>query len=252
MDDSPLRRLSPELRNRIYELALHVPGRSGIKVRLGKRGAQVKNAPLALTKVCREIRADTVKMFYAVNSFTVYTKMFDEMEEEEGTDGPMDAAGAAEMPIDRTWSWFAQFGEKNPRMAKRVIINLGTLDANEGNAGGWLTIAWGATTYLTSPSEDNPLFPTAGPAPAFSTITITFNIDPQPCHSGPKVPKPYVSYRFRRGSGEAATRRDLQRSLDLIMERVEMDEELTDEVCHWYDTVFVDWHKIIVRMVTEG
>ncbi|KAK0854065.1 hypothetical protein LTS02_011678 [Friedmanniomyces endolithicus] len=250
MDNSPFAKLAPELRNRIYELVLYVLGRSGIKVRLGNRGAQVKNAPLALTKVCREIRADTVKMFYAVNAFTVYTKVFDDMEEDEGSDGPMDAAGAAEMPIDRTWSWFAKFGEKNARMAKRIVINLGTLVAYAGNSGRWLATAWGATAYLTS--EDFGLFPTEGPAPKFRRITITFRIDPQPSNSGLKVPKPYLSYRFRRGSGEAATRRDLQQSLDMIMECVEMDEELTDEVCHWYETVFVNWHKIIVGAVTEG
>ncbi|KAK0861795.1 hypothetical protein LTS02_007553 [Friedmanniomyces endolithicus] len=135
MNNSPLAKLAPELRNRIYELALYVPGPGGIRVFITKRGARVNNAPLALTKVCREIRADTVKMFYAVNVFTVYTKIFDDMEEDEGSDGAMDAAGVAEMPIDRAVNWFAKFGKTNAGMAKRVVINLGTLNAMAGNAG---------------------------------------------------------------------------------------------------------------------
>ncbi|KAK1093912.1 hypothetical protein LTR48_001353 [Friedmanniomyces endolithicus] len=224
MDNSPFAKLAPELRNRIYELVLYVPGRSGIKVRLGNRGAQVKNAPLALTKVCREIRADTVKMFYAVNAFTVYTKVFDDMEENEGPDGAMDAAGAAEMPIDRAVNWFAKFGKKNAGMAKRVVINLGTLNAMAGNAGGWLAIA----------------------------MSFAFGIDPQPYQGEVEGSRPHLEYRFRYGGDKAATRRDLRRTRDMMMERVEMDEDLTDQDCHWLETVFLDWHKTIVKAVAKG
>ncbi|KAK1058763.1 hypothetical protein LTR74_013155 [Friedmanniomyces endolithicus] len=250
MNDSPLAKLAPELRNRIYELALHVPGRSGIKVRIGKRGAQVKNAPLALTKVCREIRADTVKMFYAVNAFTVYTKIFDDMEEDEGSDGAMDAAGAAEMPIDRAVNWFAKFGKKNAGMAKRVVINLGTLNAMAGNAGGWLAIAWEVACEITD--KKNGLFPPWGPIPTIRRMMFTFCIDPQPYQGEVEGSRPYLEYRFRYGGGKAATRKDLRRTLDMMMERIETDEDLTDDDCHWLETVFQDWHKVIVKAVTKG
>jgi len=126
------------------------------------------------------------KMFYTVNAFTVYTRVFDGMEEDERTDGGMDAADAAEMPIDRAVNWFAKAGKKNAGMAKRVvinlralnadaaempidravngfaksskknagmakrvIINLGTLNAYAGNVGGWLAIAWEVACELS-------------------------------------------------------------------------------------------------------
>ncbi|TKA42191.1 hypothetical protein B0A54_07279 [Friedmanniomyces endolithicus] len=250
MDNSPLAKLAPELRNRIYELALYVPGRSGIKVPLGNRGAQVKNAPLALTKVSREIRADTAKMFYAVNVFTVYAKIFDDMEENEGPDGAMDAAGAAEMPIDRAVNWFAKFGKKNAGMAKRVVINLGTLNAMAGNAGGWLAIAWEAACEITD--KENGLFPPGGPTPTIRRMSFAFGIDPQPYQGEVEGSRPHLEYRFRYSGDKAATRRDLRRTRDMMMERVEMDEDLTDQDCHWLETVFLDWHKIIVKAVAKG
>lgn len=78
MDESPLAKLPPELRNRIYELAL----RQENPVRLHwtiwpeekvHHMDATRSTPtiLALTKTCRQIRQESNKLFYAVNRFIV-------------------------------------------------------------------------------------------------------------------------------------------------------------------------------------
>ncbi|KAK5116336.1 hypothetical protein LTR85_009308 [Meristemomyces frigidus] len=88
MDESPLARLPPELRNRIYELALtrelpiDVSVNNNYKLPSGPYQASARSGPptlwvkeavmdgyLGLTKTCRSIRAETLKLFYAMNSF---------------------------------------------------------------------------------------------------------------------------------------------------------------------------------------
>ena len=66
MDDSPLRRLPPELRNQIYTLAMALPKHPCTN------GGEHRDPPL--TQVCKEIRQDTLLMFYAVN--TIFTLVF--------------------------------------------------------------------------------------------------------------------------------------------------------------------------------
>lgn len=63
MDNSPFARLSPELRNNIYELALH---NSDGDIELDSLGCSNQ-----LTRTCRQIRIETRAMFYAANEFRV-------------------------------------------------------------------------------------------------------------------------------------------------------------------------------------
>ncbi|KAK4539650.1 hypothetical protein LTR36_010476 [Oleoguttula mirabilis] len=64
MDKSPFAHLSAELRNRIYELALHDTYPDGIDlVWLDKHNA--------LTRTCRQMRAESHIMFYHLNDFSV-------------------------------------------------------------------------------------------------------------------------------------------------------------------------------------
>lgn len=72
MDASPLAQLSGELRNEIYALVLHVHEGIGIDA----SGDSIKahaTPPLQLTRVCRRIRNETLNLFYALITFTVYT-----------------------------------------------------------------------------------------------------------------------------------------------------------------------------------
>ncbi|PPJ51490.1 hypothetical protein CBER1_07970 [Cercospora berteroae] len=74
MENSPLGRLSSELRNEIYELALTADKPLTICSKLslpsGTRRAPIGTQP-ALTKVCRQIRKETLTMFYHTNTFLI-------------------------------------------------------------------------------------------------------------------------------------------------------------------------------------
>lgn len=68
MDHSPLARLAPELRNRVYELALTHSDR--IKPLNGSHHAELADHN-QLTSTCRQVRTETLGMFYAVITFAL-------------------------------------------------------------------------------------------------------------------------------------------------------------------------------------
>lgn len=86
MEKSPLRRLSPELRNQIYELTF--TGSEGITIDC--RGSKSRGststgrykkftftAPLiSLTRTCQQIRMETCKLFYARQPITIINPAF--------------------------------------------------------------------------------------------------------------------------------------------------------------------------------
>ena len=76
MDNSPLRKLPPEVRNIIYDLALrsktgdcHITSTRHRPLVLVR--GQDNRLPLALTQACRAIRQETRDTFFAVNNFVV-------------------------------------------------------------------------------------------------------------------------------------------------------------------------------------
>ncbi|KAK5133317.1 hypothetical protein LTR08_007842 [Meristemomyces frigidus] len=75
MDNSPLARLAPELKNAIYELALYDANEIPLCAEKGSLASPSKQGSTAsaLTMTCKEIRAETTAMFYAVNTFTLYS-----------------------------------------------------------------------------------------------------------------------------------------------------------------------------------
>ncbi|KAK4539388.1 hypothetical protein LTR36_010989 [Oleoguttula mirabilis] len=87
MDASPLQRLAPELRNRIWELALtqadpvKVHGKNGRNV--AEPGAlaitTTDSHPLALRQTCRQISSECGRLFYIHNSFTFPATFFDHL-----------------------------------------------------------------------------------------------------------------------------------------------------------------------------
>ncbi|USW54684.1 hypothetical protein Slin15195_G080030 [Septoria linicola] len=86
--DPAFKRLSAELRNKIYELVLYhgritidstyVNGDSRV-YRSGLQGIK-RSHPLAITTVCKQIRLETMKMFFGINTFAFadnYGESFD-------------------------------------------------------------------------------------------------------------------------------------------------------------------------------
>lgn len=70
MAKSPLTRLSAELRNTIYELALWTP--DGIVTTIGDENITTKHSDAyPLTQTCRLIRAETVAFYYTLNTNTI-------------------------------------------------------------------------------------------------------------------------------------------------------------------------------------
>ncbi|KAK5122088.1 hypothetical protein LTR85_004334 [Meristemomyces frigidus] len=75
MEASPLKKLPAELRNRIYEMALQHEDAIIIRTDGAFDELSASGLPLALTATCREIRNDTLKMFYANNAFHFHTTL---------------------------------------------------------------------------------------------------------------------------------------------------------------------------------
>ena len=80
MEGSPLLKLSPEIRNDIYELALRhgaaflIGGNRDFDTRTDPvPKAKVKDA-MGLTMVCSKVRNECLQLFYAVNRFKVKTE----------------------------------------------------------------------------------------------------------------------------------------------------------------------------------
>ncbi|KAK3629124.1 hypothetical protein LTR56_018245 [Elasticomyces elasticus] len=77
MDDSLLSKIPAELRNNISELALYQP--NGVHFDLNTRMEQRSILPpalLALTATCKQMRAETHDMLFAINSFMIHTDYF--------------------------------------------------------------------------------------------------------------------------------------------------------------------------------
>ncbi|KAK5122062.1 hypothetical protein LTR85_004308 [Meristemomyces frigidus] len=83
MDDSLLAKLAPELRNAIYELVLwELEGFTLFKKHstrnyngLTSTHNRKARGALALTRTCKEIRAESLLTFYAVNTFTLQPRL---------------------------------------------------------------------------------------------------------------------------------------------------------------------------------
>lgn len=79
MDNSPLGKLSPELRNIISTMVLKrdqifvIPTQrgSGTRIRYIQGGDDSDNYPMALAHTCKQARIECTQMYYAINSFTV-------------------------------------------------------------------------------------------------------------------------------------------------------------------------------------
>lgn len=78
MNTSPFSKLPPELRNRIYELALRHPQpfvifrrqADSIRGAVGSEDGQGEGKSLSLLSTCKAVNMECAQLFYAVNDFT--------------------------------------------------------------------------------------------------------------------------------------------------------------------------------------
>lgn len=110
MDNSPLGRLPPEIREAIYTYTLHFA--DGISINIGGEGPQLRSPkpseyPQALTQTCKKIRAESLEIFYAQNVLRIRPYPGD----------PRDS--------DILEAWLTSIGQKNRRAIQRIDMELG-------------------------------------------------------------------------------------------------------------------------------
>ena len=147
MDTSPLGGLSPELRNAIYELVVCLEKPIIISVIRDSTPCHyntplAKNA-LALTATSRQIRAESLPMFFGANTFELQTEYFKFLDVQKLPVDTLDYT--ADEPITPmrkkkatrrslkprlpgVWRWIRQIGEENAMSLRNVNIVLGTCD----------------------------------------------------------------------------------------------------------------------------
>ncbi|KAK4546436.1 hypothetical protein LTR36_002113 [Oleoguttula mirabilis] len=128
MDASPLKKLSAELRNRIYEFVFWRPKHRNTYIstspssRTGTKGqphAYRWSPDLALTTTCRQLRTETLAIFYALTPFTF--------------DGGNFTDNGGEW-LKRFTQWLDMIGASNAITLKRLCLWLGSYNAVSGRA----------------------------------------------------------------------------------------------------------------------
>lgn len=106
MDHSPLARLPPELRNKIYEIALTQEKPVARFHPYISRARDHCTHRLALTRTCKQIHAESSQLFYSCNTFKLIAQSSD---------------GKALTCLD---SLVSRLGEANTAAMRRLQINL--------------------------------------------------------------------------------------------------------------------------------
>lgn len=115
MDNSPLQRLPPELRDRIYEFVTTQDEQISIIVRTGK--PVTRGLDLRFMTVCKQMRDEANAIFYNANAFTIVTKY---LETEGETSNPL-----ARKSFSGIQSWLAAIGPDGTKSLSRVCLDLG-------------------------------------------------------------------------------------------------------------------------------
>lgn len=127
MDPSPLRKLPAELREYIYELALHVSfpivlspeHLSEPEISLLRCNDQrIILDRLTVTQTCRDIRSEALPLFYSTNNFVFYTK------EVSGEDPTQEARTARENEMKQCRRWLESIGPHSARAIRRFTISV--------------------------------------------------------------------------------------------------------------------------------
>lgn len=152
-------RLSPELRNEIYDLASSTIG--GVFVELTKRypeGYEWKlkartcySHPLALTEVSKEIRVETLGAFYAVNNVSLILPMLDVKRSKACLISPSPDYFAAKVK-----SWLHALPPKARSSLKTIELDIGTwLNSGRQNRPFVLRLAAALYDLATAFHEEN-------------------------------------------------------------------------------------------------
>ncbi|KAK5115831.1 hypothetical protein LTR85_009425 [Meristemomyces frigidus] len=121
MDHSPLSRLPAELRNRIYELALHqdTPVRARFANQRPRLQFKYTDNALALVRSCKQIRAESAGLFCSANSFRI------ELNEASLYEVLTDASTRMSITLDPFTVFLAQLGPEKASLLNVVSLQLG-------------------------------------------------------------------------------------------------------------------------------
>lgn len=140
MDKSPLARLAPEIRNRVYGLVLQRP--DAIVLTVNGRDCRISdNAShewlLALPATCKQLRDETTQMFYAQNTFQL-----------QGQD-----SGASQL-----LAWQKAIGKEGRKALRLIIIDTGEVHqaAFDNTVMSAIWKLWSTTESLRCQSNANP------------------------------------------------------------------------------------------------
>ncbi|KAK5117805.1 hypothetical protein LTR85_008780 [Meristemomyces frigidus] len=78
MEVSPFRRLPAELREQTYKLVLHEPEGVHFSIEEAPRVTTGRSHRLAITKVCKPIRHESLPLWYSADTFMICTMSPDE------------------------------------------------------------------------------------------------------------------------------------------------------------------------------
>ncbi|KAK5117804.1 hypothetical protein LTR85_008779 [Meristemomyces frigidus] len=137
MDCSPLKKLPPELRKSIYEYILceheeiHLSVKESISLlkslRPENKDGGALDCNLGITVACKEVRHESVGLFFAKNSFIVHA---DVMDWATSFTGCADLKAKTRMAVLILRGWLHSLGD-NVRLLQSVEITLGQWDASE-------------------------------------------------------------------------------------------------------------------------
>lgn len=129
MEASPLNRLPPELRDRIYEYVV-TPGKdplnrltpnkeTRISINVSRGRPLARDLDLRYFRICRQMREEISEIFYSKNIFTIITKYLD-LDSESTFDQLL-------KPFSGFSSWLEKIGKKNVAHLTHICIDLGWL-----------------------------------------------------------------------------------------------------------------------------
>ncbi|KAK5735664.1 hypothetical protein LTR17_008015 [Elasticomyces elasticus] len=207
MDESPLQKIPAELRNRISEMAMQEP--KGVEITVA-RGRSTCRSPPSLPSVCRQLRKETYKMYFAVNEFTIYTDCL----EIELKYGPGAAKQRAEL-IAAVVRCLSSMGPENVKRSASFTLHLGEYDFNDDNrTNTYFDHVWG-----TIAGGHQGLIRRSGPVLSIREFDLAFSaiIHYEQAHM--------LRYRFPYGNDEQETVRCLHITRQVAQDSIDLPDE---------------------------
>ena len=122
MENSPLARLPPELREYIYELVLRDPSHLTVHLSSGRpklsQPSAFRHHPLALAQTCAQLRDESLSIFFRINTFALETDHIT-------THHP--GYGLRTSWLNTLRQWLDAIGDDNRRQLRDVDFDIGKL-----------------------------------------------------------------------------------------------------------------------------